>query len=194
MADVTVYDKAWADGITSRIKQAVDDAGALILEAHTGRAWKLRGFGSWEAYVTAEFGVSRQHSYRLLDVARATDVAESVSPGRQIDRPPTTKEAPAVVRNPDVVRDAIASGAPASSAYQAAIDAQRSIPRPDPRPGGNRARGYQPPVDRARRMAEEMETWEGAIDPDAGVDPDFIRYIERIQRSALAILSLAQPS
>lgn len=58
--------KAAAKKLTQKIKTAVDDLWALLIEAHEGKAWKALGYQTWEAYVGAEFSMSRQRSYQLI--------------------------------------------------------------------------------------------------------------------------------
>lgn len=81
-------DKAEAQAITDRIRNAVDQLWSLLLEAHDRRAWRALGHTSWEAYVTTEFGMTRQHSYRLLDQGRVIhaieEAAGKVSPSGDI--------------------------------------------------------------------------------------------------------------
>lgn len=72
-------DRAEAQAITDRIRGAVDQLWALLLEAHDRRAWRALGHTSWEAYVTAEFGMTRQHSYRLLDQGRVIQAIEEAA-------------------------------------------------------------------------------------------------------------------
>lgn len=72
-------DKAEAQAITDRIRKAVDGLWQLLLEAHDRRAWRALGHGSWEAYVNAEFGMTRQHSYRLLDQGRVIHAIEEAA-------------------------------------------------------------------------------------------------------------------
>ncbi|GGU94229.1 hypothetical protein GCM10010211_71610 [Streptomyces albospinus] len=40
-------------------------------DAHAASVWTPLGYGTWEAYGNAEFGISRAPAYRLRDVARA---------------------------------------------------------------------------------------------------------------------------
>jgi len=56
VADVTPAD---ARVLTEQIKTSVSTAWNLIAEAYTSRAWAALGYDGWDAYVTAEFGVSR---------------------------------------------------------------------------------------------------------------------------------------
>ncbi|ESX32877.1 hypothetical protein NKH47_17870 [Mesorhizobium sp. M1060] len=59
-----------AVALTGRIRKAVDSAWALLLEAQEREAWKALKYASWEAYVRAEFSLSRSRSYQLLDQGR----------------------------------------------------------------------------------------------------------------------------
>lgn len=59
--------KADAKKLTQKIKTAVDDLWSLLVQAHEGKAWKALGYQTWEAYVSAEFSMSRQRSYQLID-------------------------------------------------------------------------------------------------------------------------------
>jgi hypothetical protein len=47
--------------------------------------WVPLGYGSWEAYCDAEFGISRAQAYRLLDVARAlAAIHDAVAAGTEV--------------------------------------------------------------------------------------------------------------
>jgi hypothetical protein len=59
-----------AVALTGRIRKAVDSAWTLLLEAQERGAWKALKYASWEAYVKAEFAMSRSRSYQLLDQGR----------------------------------------------------------------------------------------------------------------------------
>lgn len=81
--------KAQAKALTDRIRKHIDAAWADITAAYEGKAWKALGYASWEAYVKAEFDISRQHSYRLIDQGRVIREIEeaagaNVTHGRQI--------------------------------------------------------------------------------------------------------------
>lgn len=78
MKDVTPasMSKAEAEEITTRIRSAVEDIRKLVAKAHGGKAWKALGYKSWEAYVKAEFGMSRGHSYRLLQQGEVIEAIE----------------------------------------------------------------------------------------------------------------------
>lgn len=62
--------KAQATALTKRIRQHIDSAWEDITKAYEGKAWKAMGYGSWEAYVKAEFNMGRSRSYQLLDQGR----------------------------------------------------------------------------------------------------------------------------
>jgi hypothetical protein len=82
MKDVTPAElsKAEAKKLTQKIKTAVDELWTLLLEAHDRKAWKALGYATWEAYVKAEFDMSRQNSYRLLNQARVVREIEEIVP------------------------------------------------------------------------------------------------------------------
>lgn len=62
--------KAQARALTERIRKHIDAAWADINAAYEGKAWKALGYATWEAYVKAEFDMSRQRSYQLIDQGR----------------------------------------------------------------------------------------------------------------------------
>jgi phage-related minor tail protein len=75
----TQMDKADATALTQRIRTAVDGLWDMLLEAHDRKAWKALGYKTWEAYVTAEFSMSRRHSYRLLDQGRVINAVRGAT-------------------------------------------------------------------------------------------------------------------
>ncbi|MER5359017.1 hypothetical protein [Streptomyces sp. NPDC002785] len=67
-----------ARDMTAGLRAAMDDVrrsvavlAARVRAAHAAKVWLPLGFTSWESYCATEFGISRAHAYRLLDVARA---------------------------------------------------------------------------------------------------------------------------
>ncbi|MFI0742653.1 hypothetical protein ACH4PU_31920 [Streptomyces sp. NPDC021100] len=69
---------AQAREVTAGLREAMDDVrrsvavlAARVRDAHAARVWATLGYGSWESYCQAEFGISRAQAYRLLDVARS---------------------------------------------------------------------------------------------------------------------------
>lgn len=99
-------DRAEAQAITDRIRNAVESLGSLVEQAHDRRAWKAMGYATWEAYVSAEFGFTRQRSYHLLDQGRVSkaiseaagdlsttvDISEREARDLKPDLPDVTKE------------------------------------------------------------------------------------------------------
>lgn len=184
MSAVTVYDAGWADAITARIRNAGEQFGALLLEAHDGRAWKLKGYKSWEAYAAAEFGFARAKSYRLLTTERVNQ--KRIASGA----PPLSQTAALKVSQSE------------TSATDFTIDSGRVPPRygPVPKPGGGKRRGMRDPGDRPRLIAEEMERYVEDSEGDA-IDyiPDEMRRrmrrpFERVREAADTMLErLARP-
>ncbi|MEU7153864.1 hypothetical protein AB0B15_38490 [Streptomyces sp. NPDC045456] len=76
-----------ARALTRGIREALDDVRAAVgrlaeqvKAAHAAQVWTALGYRSWAEYATAEFGVSRSHAYRLLDLARtAEEIAGTVA-------------------------------------------------------------------------------------------------------------------
>ncbi len=77
--------KAQARALTERIRKHIDAAWADITAAYEGKAWKPLGYTTWEAYVKAEFDMSRRHSYRLLDQGRVIREIEQAA-GENVTR------------------------------------------------------------------------------------------------------------
>jgi hypothetical protein len=69
-APAKAMNKAEATAITERIRKHIDAAWDNITRAYEGRAWKALGYNTWEAYVRAEFDMTRQRSYQLMDQGR----------------------------------------------------------------------------------------------------------------------------
>lgn len=49
----------------------------MLANARENGAAEALGYGSWEAFVKAEFGISRQHGYRLVDFAQVAAELEA---------------------------------------------------------------------------------------------------------------------
>lgn len=87
-------DAAQARAMTAGLREAMDDVrrsvavlAARVRDAHAARVWLPLGLSSWEAYCTAEFGISRAQAYRLLDVARALGaIHDAVTAGTETSR------------------------------------------------------------------------------------------------------------
>ncbi|EST17884.1 hypothetical protein [Streptomyces roseochromogenus] len=91
--------------VTTRLREAMDDVrrsmavlAARVRDAHAARVWLPLGYGTWEAYCDAEFGISRAQAYRLLDVARTlAAIHRAVDAGTETSRTRDTGPASAAV-------------------------------------------------------------------------------------------------
>lgn len=119
-------DRPEAQAITDRIRKAVDGLWSLLLEAHERKAWKALGYATWEAYIKAEFDMSRQNSYRLLDQARVVREIEEVVPHAgqitQRDAEAIKADLPAVTT---VIKQRVEAGEKPETAVRETIDAAR---------------------------------------------------------------------
>jgi hypothetical protein len=85
-------DAASAREMTAGLREAMDAVrrsvavlAARVRAAHAARVWVPLGYGSWEAYCDAEFGISRAQAYRLLDAARAlAAIHDAVAAGTEV--------------------------------------------------------------------------------------------------------------
>ncbi|MCR4375942.1 MAG: hypothetical protein NUW22_13950 [Acidobacteria bacterium] len=163
MTDVMVYDAKWAERITKRIRKAGEDFGALLLEAHDGKAWRLRGFKSWAAYVDAEFEFTRQHSYKLIGQEQANRrLAASGSATRL-----TVTEAAEVSHDATV------------SEIEQTVYERRSVPVP--KPAGKRRRGFTAPDETVRVDVQRYQGWYEQMDPDYPVEASFVRVLSQLR-------------
>lgn len=98
-------DVARAREVTVGLREAMDDVrrtvavlAVRVRDAHAARVWTPLGYGSWETYCAAEFGISRAQAYRLLDVARALAAIEAaVAAGTGLSRTRDTGPAAAAL-------------------------------------------------------------------------------------------------
>lgn len=126
----TEITKAQARKLTDRIKTAADQLWSLLLDAHEKGAWKALGYKTWEAYIGAEFDMTRRHAYRLLDqglVVRAIEDAagENVTHGSQITERVARDIKPVLPEVTQEIRDRVEQGeAPAQATYEV-IEAKR---------------------------------------------------------------------
>jgi uncharacterized protein YoaH (UPF0181 family) len=67
--DATALTEKIRDKLTG-IFNEMAEVKQLLWEAHERKAWRALGYSSWATYVKAEFAISRQHSYKLLDQGR----------------------------------------------------------------------------------------------------------------------------
>lgn len=69
-----------AKEITNSIRSTGAAMSALIIQAHTGKAYRALGYTTWAEYVKEELNYSPQRSYQLLDLAKTTKMFEEVTP------------------------------------------------------------------------------------------------------------------
>lgn len=132
--------KAQARKLTDRIKAAADELWSLLLEAHEGKAWKALGYKTWEAYIGAEFDMTRRHAYRLLDqgrVVRAIEDAagENVTHGSQITERIARDIKPVLPEVTQEIRERVERGeSPAQATYEVieAKRVERKADKPEP--------------------------------------------------------------
>jgi len=72
--------EARAREITNAIRSAATATFVLIAFAHQHNAHKALGYDTWAEYVKAEFDMSAQRSYQLLDLSRVVNEIETVTP------------------------------------------------------------------------------------------------------------------
>lgn len=168
--------KAQARKLTDRIKTAADDLWALLLEAHEGKAWRALGYATWEAYIGAEFDMSRRQSYNLLDqcrVVRAIEEASGVQHVAQISHRTAQAIKPDLPEVVAEIREKVNAGAdPIQTTYEV-IEAKRierapepAKPAPKPEPEQDQPEiealrsELQETRDNARQLAEMLESYD----------------------------------
>jgi hypothetical protein len=66
--------------ITDAIRAASAATYILLAQAHSGKAYKALGYDTWAEYVKNEFDISASRSYQLLDLSKAIQMIEAVTP------------------------------------------------------------------------------------------------------------------
>lgn len=177
-------DEHRARQLTERIRDAAEELWALLLEAHEGRAWAALGYPSWEAYVRAEFDMSRSHSYRMLDQARVIRELESVSGTSRI-RDISMESAQDLKPHLEIVKDAIRQAVEDVPADRVAEVVAEVVEQ-------ERARIIQQRQDR-----QEIEALNAEHDPgpefDWDRDAELIRQRGAIRRVAEELASFPEP-
>lgn len=69
-----------AHEITDAIRAASAATYILLAQAHSGKAFKALGYDTWAEYVKNEFDMSASRSYQLLDLSKAIQMIEAVTP------------------------------------------------------------------------------------------------------------------
>jgi hypothetical protein len=70
---------AAAKDLTARIRASAEHTWALLSEAHNRLVHFTLGYADWKSYVKTEFGMSEQHSFRMLDHASVVKDIEKVT-------------------------------------------------------------------------------------------------------------------
>lgn len=73
-------DEVEAREVTDAIRSAATATYILLAQAHQGKAYRALGYDTWAEYVRAEFEISSQRSYQLLDLSKAVKMIESAAP------------------------------------------------------------------------------------------------------------------
>lgn len=66
--------------LTETIRGTSEVLYVLLARAHRGKAWEALGYGSFSAYVSDEFDMSRSRAYQIIDQARVIEAIESAAP------------------------------------------------------------------------------------------------------------------
>jgi hypothetical protein len=172
-AEIVLLSKAEALTLTDRIRANGEALAADILAAHEGEAWRPLGYRSWTAYVEAELPFARARSYQLLTQAKVNQrLADAGSSVRATEREArdlsTTVDTSDIEQSISVRRESI------------------GLAKPE-----GKKRGYSPPEDQARRMAEQIEGWGDQQESGYPLPPVFARSLERIRDAAAGMLFVA---
>lgn len=148
--------------LTEQIRKAVNRTWELLLAAYEGQAHIALGYPTWQSYITAEFNMSRQQSYKLLDVGTVTlalEEATGVSHASDNGSPPiqvSVREAQAVKGRIEEVKaevaQAVAEGAEPAVAVREAVSKRVPPSKPKAKP--------EPPRDEADTEAAAIEAEE----------------------------------
>lgn len=147
---VYVCDEADARALTDQIKTSVEKTWRLLLNAHEWKAWAALGYGTWEAYVRAEFGIGRSRSYQLLDQAQVVREIEAAAMSTVVDI--SEREArdlkPHLTEVTNAVREAVADvpepERPAAAAQAVKDVREKHRPQPSPAPASTPAETAAP--------------------------------------------------
>ena len=111
--------------LTERIKTSVEELWELIAEAHDRKAWKALGYESWKGYVTKEFAMSEQHSYRLLNqgqVIKALSDATNTRVSPDLSHREVGRIKPRLQEVTDAVEAKVADGMDPKEAIREVVD------------------------------------------------------------------------
>lgn len=80
IADDDQMSEMKARELTNAIKAAAEATYVLLARAHHGKAYKALGYKTWADYVTAEFEISTQRSYQLLNLNNTIEQIAAAAP------------------------------------------------------------------------------------------------------------------
>jgi len=127
LADAGPLSRVTALALTQRIRRAGEELWALLLEAYERGAHTVLGYPTWQAYVDAEFDISRSQSYRLINQARVTRAIQEAT----ADAPIRVSVRDAEVLKDDIegaaseVAELVASGNTPVQAVRTAVERRR---------------------------------------------------------------------
>jgi hypothetical protein len=165
-ATETPCTKAQARALTRRIRDGVDQVWSLLTEAHDRKAWSALGYATWKAYVEAEFGMTKQRSYQLLDqgrvIASIREAAGSESNAFDLSARDTAAIKADLPEVTDEIRTRVAAGVKPEKATADVLAAKRA--EWDNRQATNDSRQEQTraALPEAIRRAEEAKARNGA--------------------------------
>lgn len=81
-----------AKSITKKIRDHLEGADSLILEAYNREAWKALKYDTWEAYVKEEFAVSRSRSYQLINFTKTVELLKDGDLSTLVDKPESERQ------------------------------------------------------------------------------------------------------
>lgn len=124
-----------AQRLTERIRNSMESVGMMLLEAYEKRAHLALDYPTWEAYVAAEFRLSRQESYKQIDKGRiVAAIAETAGTTQAKEAAQYVSVRAAQVLKTDIdaaareITRAVQKGADYEEAIKAAVE--KRTPRP----------------------------------------------------------------
>lgn len=136
-----------ARDLTDRIKNDLTSVCLLVVAAHDGRAWIPLGYGTWEAYVRAEFGLSRSRSYELVTqgrVVRTIQAAAGMSGMPDISSRVAIRIRPRLSEVENAIHDAVSEGVTEEEAANLVVRIVKEQQRAFRRSSGSRALSVGP--------------------------------------------------
>lgn len=175
--------KAEAQALTDRIRSHIDAAWADITKAYEGKAWKALGYSSWGDYVKAEFDITRQHSYKLIDQGRVIHELEkaagsSVAHVRQISARDTAAVKDVLPAVTAEIRERVEQGEDPKKAVDETVAAARA----------------EKERQREERKAQQAEWDRQREEARARLNPDIQRAEAAKARNGSVHAAVAKPS